>query len=106
MSGSVRRPADAKPLEPRFELRLLVSGASPRSVAAIERIRRICERHLKGRYFLDVIDLYLHPDAARTENVVAAPTLIRHSPLPVRRIVGDMNDEERVLKALRGGATA
>jgi circadian clock protein KaiB len=89
------------PSAPRYELRLLVSGSSPRSLSAIERITKICEEHLQGDYSLEVIDLYTHPTAAAENDVIAAPTLVRRSPLPIRRFVGDLRDATRLLSALR-----
>ncbi len=83
-----------------YVLRLYVTGATPRSVRAIENVKKICEKHLKGYYRLDVIDLYQQPDLAQAEQVIAAPTLIKQLPLPVRRILGDMSKTERVLVGL------
>lgn len=84
----------------RHVLKLFVSGATPRSVRAIANLGRILERHLAGGYDLEVIDLYLHPEAAREHQVVAAPTLVKLAPDPVRRIIGDLSDVERVLSGL------
>ncbi|MDB5696594.1 MAG: hypothetical protein JWN21_2137 [Sphingomonas bacterium] len=86
--------------EDRHVLRLFVSGASPRSTRAIDNLRRLLERELPGRYDLRVIDVYQDPEAARDHQVVAAPTLVKVSPLPVRRIIGDLSDEARVLHGL------
>ncbi len=83
-----------------YVLRLYVTGATPQSVRAIENVKNICEKHLKGYYRLDVIDLYQQPDLAKGEQIIAAPTLIKKLPLPVRRILGDMSKTERVLIAL------
>jgi circadian clock protein KaiB len=84
----------------RYLLCLYVSGMTPRSGDAIERIRAICEEHLEGRYELEVIDIFQQPDLARNDQVVAAPTLIRKLPPPLRRLVGDLSDKERVLVGL------
>ncbi len=84
----------------RFVLRLFITGITPRSTEAIEQVRRLCEKHLKGRYELEVIDLYKDPAAAKTDQVFAAPTLIKLLPLPIRKIVGDMTREERLLAGL------
>jgi circadian clock protein KaiB len=86
--------------EGSFKLRLFVSGSSPRSTAAVANVRALCDEHLRGRYDLEVIDLYQRPDLARKEQVLAAPTLVRELPEPVRRLVGDMSDEDRVLYSL------
>lgn len=84
----------------RHVLRLFVSGATLRSVRAIDNLRRLLERELPGDYELEVIDLYQNPQAARDHQVVAAPTLVKLSPGPVRRIIGDLSDEGRVLRGL------
>ncbi len=96
---SVSSPHDAAQL-PSYALRLFVTGNTYRSIKAVENIRRICEEHLKGRYGLEVIDLYQQPELAMSEQLFAAPTLIKTQPLPVRRMVGDMADENRVLMGL------
>lgn len=84
----------------RHVLRLLITGATPRSTRAIENIRRLLERELPGRYDLEVIDIYQHPQAASQYQVLAAPTLVKLLPEPVRRIIGDLSDIERVLHGL------
>lgn len=86
--------------DPSYVLRLYVVGYTRRSVAAVANIKRICEEHLKGRYRLDVIDLREHPTLAKGEQIIAAPTLLKQLPLPLRRIIGDMSDTERVLVGL------
>ena len=83
-----------------YLLRLYVTGMTPRSVKAISNINKICEEHLKGRYELEVIDLYKKPNLAKGEQIIAAPTLIKKLPLPLRRIIGDMSNTERVLVGL------
>lgn len=84
----------------KYVLRLFVTGTSPQSVRAISNIREICDEYLEGRYELEVIDLYQHPEMARTEQIIAAPTLIRKLPLPLRKIIGDLSGNERVLAGL------
>ena len=84
----------------QYLLKLYITGMTPRSVRAIENIKKICEEHLQGRYDLEVIDLYLRPHLAQGEQIIAAPTLIKKLPLPLRRIIGDMSDFERVLVGL------
>ena len=86
--------------EPRHVLKLFVAGATPHSVRAIANLRPILERHLAGRYELEVIDIYQHPQAARDCQVIAAPTLVKLFPEPVRRIIGDLSNVERVLYGL------
>jgi circadian clock protein KaiB len=84
----------------QYRLRLFVSGSSPRSTRAIQNIRALCEERLHGRYDLEVIDIYQHPEHARPEQIVVTPTLVRKLPLPLRKIVGDLSDRERVLVGL------
>ncbi len=84
----------------RYVLRLYVTGATPRSQVAIENIKRICEEYLKGRYSLDVIDIYQQPVLAKGEQIVAVPTLIKYLPRPLRRFIGDMANTERILVGL------
>ena len=84
----------------RYILKLYVAGQSPKSVNAIANIKRICEENLKGRYELDVIDLYQQPQLAQGEQIIALPTLTRKIPAPLRRIIGDMSNTERVLVGL------
>lgn len=84
----------------RYTLRLYVTGTTPRSAQAIVNIRKICEDHLKGRYDLEVIDITRHPTLARGEQIIAAPTLIKKLPLPIRRFIGDMSETERILLGL------
>lgn len=80
----------------RYILRLYVAGQSPKSINAITNIKRICKENLQGRYELDVIDLYQQPQLAQGEQIIAVPTLIRKLPPPLRRIIGDMSNTERV----------
>jgi len=83
-----------------YALTLYVTGATPRSLRAIDNIREICETHLKGRYQLSVVDIYQQAALARGEQIIAAPTLLKKLPLPLRRIIGDLSDRERVLYGL------
>ncbi len=84
----------------RWELRLYVAGETPRSVAALANLRRICEEHLAGKYTIEVIDLIERPQLARGEQIIAIPTLERRLPEPVRKIIGDLSNTERVLIGL------
>lgn len=84
----------------RYVLRLYVTGLTPRSLIAIESTKRICEEHLKGRYELEVVDISKHPSLAQGEQIIAAPTLIKELPQPLRRLVGDLSDQDRVLLGL------
>ena len=84
----------------RYVLRLFVSGMTPRSAEALATIKAICEEHLKDRYELEVIDIYQRPDLADEEHIIAAPTLVKKLPDPLRRFIGDLSDRERVLVGL------
>jgi len=84
----------------RYVLRLYVTGLTARSTRAIENVRKICEERLPGRYELEVIDIYQQPALAKGEQIIAAPTLIKKLPLPLRRVIGDMSSTERVLLGL------
>ena len=92
---AVRQP----PAE-RYILRLYVTGMTPRSARAVKNLRAICDEYLEGRYELDVIDIYQQPVLTKGEQIIAAPTLIKQLPLPMRRIIGDMSNRERVLLGL------
>jgi len=84
----------------RYILRLYVTGMTSRSARAVENVRAFCEKHLEGRYDLQVIDVYQQPALAKSEQLIAAPTLIKKLPLPLRRLIGDMSNEDRVLVGL------
>ena len=99
------KPRPAQPVPPeaessRYFLKLYVAGQTPNSVHAIANIKKICEENLQGRYELEVIDLYQQPQLAQREQIIAVPTLIRKLPPPLRRIIGDMSNTERVLVGL------
>jgi circadian clock protein KaiB len=84
----------------QYKLCLFITGSTPRSTRAIENMRRICEENLKGRYDLEVIDVYQNPEATRELQIVATPTLVKMLPEPLRRIIGDLSNRERVLAGL------
>src|SRR5947209_2620094 len=84
----------------RYVLRLYVTGSTPRSSKAIQNIRALCEEHLPGRYVLEVVDIHQQPSLARGEQIIAAPTLIKKLPAPLRKVVGDLSDTTRVLMGL------
>jgi circadian clock protein KaiB len=84
----------------KYILNLYVSGITPRSTLAIENIRHICREHLEGRYELEVIDIFQQPEEARKEQIIAAPTLIKKIPLPLRKFIGDLSNTERILTGL------
>lgn len=96
---------------PRYVFRLYVSGSTPRSTKAIRNIRKICEENLTGRYDLEVVDIYQQPGLAGEQQIIAAPTLIKSLPLPLRRFIGDLSHSEPVLigiglRPTAGGAPA
>ena len=84
----------------RYVLRLYIAGLTPRSVAAIASVKKACEEHLLGRYKLEIVNMYDKPTLARSEQIIAAPTLIKKLPLPLRRIIGDMADSRKLLVGL------
>jgi circadian clock protein KaiB len=90
----------ARPPSEHYLLKLYVTGSTPRSTKAIRNIRALCEEKLRGRYELEVIDIYQHPEDIRPEQIVVAPTLVKKLPLPLRKIIGDLSDEQRVLVGL------
>jgi circadian clock protein KaiB len=96
--------------EAKYLLRLYVAGTSGKSVRAIQNVRRICEEHLQGVYDLEVVDIYKNLPLAKGDQIIAAPTLVKRLPAPLRKLIGDMSDEQRVLIGLdirrqRGGRT-
>jgi circadian clock protein KaiB len=94
------RPSSAAPRQNKFMLRLYVAGTTPRSAQAILDAENLCEQHLGGRFRLEVIDIYQRPALARDEQIIAVPTLVRRLPEPLRKLVGDLSDAERVLIGL------
>jgi circadian clock protein KaiB len=91
----------AKDGDKEWELRLYVAGQTPRSIAAFNNLKRICEEHLPGRYRIEVIDLVQNPKLARDDQILAIPTLVRKLPDPIRKIIGDLSDTERTLVGLQ-----
>lgn len=86
--------------EETWELRLYVAGKTPKSVSAINNLNRYCEEHLQGKYKIEVIDLLLQPQLAEGDQIFAVPTLVRKVPVPIRKIIGDLSNEEKVLVGL------
>jgi circadian clock protein KaiB len=84
-----------------YELRLYLAGHSPKSVRAVENLRRACEEYLPGRYRIELVDLLENPQLARGDEIIAVPTLVRKLPEPVRRIIGDLSDTEKLLVGLQ-----
>jgi len=99
-SSKKTQPSRRKPAPPKdemWQLRLFVAGQTPKSLRAFANLEVICEEHLKGRYRIEVIDLLEHPDMARGNQIVALPTLVVNLPEPVRQIIGDLSNTDRVL---------
>jgi circadian clock protein KaiB len=84
----------------QWELRLYVAGNTPKSITALHNLKKYCEEHLKGEYKIEVIDLLLHPQLAAGDQILAVPTLVRKVPVPIRKIIGDLSNEEKVLVGL------
>lgn len=84
----------------KYELRLYIAGNTPRSVTALSNLKRYCEEHLKGIYEIEVIDLLVNPKLAEGDQILAIPTLVKKVPEPVRKIIGDLSNEEKVLVGL------
>jgi circadian clock protein KaiB len=94
---SATREADTS----KWNLRLYTAGQSPKSLAALANLKRVCDEHLAGRYSIEVVDLLKNPRLAKDDQIVAIPTLVRKLPEPLRRIVGDLSDTERTLVGLQ-----
>ena len=100
--GSPRKVKAAAPAKQAdaFVLRLYVAGQTPKSLLAFSNLKKLCEEHLAGRYQIEVIDLLVNPQLARGDQILAIPTLVRKLPVPVRKIIGDLSNTERVLIGL------
>ncbi len=94
----IGKARESKP--PKWDLRLYVAGQTPRSVIALENLKRICQTHLAGKYRIEIVDLLKNPQLARGDQILAVPTLVRKLPEPVKKIIGDLSHEERVLIGL------
>jgi circadian clock protein KaiB len=90
----------------KWELRLYVAGANPRSVAAFANLKKLCEAHLAGQYRIEVIDLLKTPRLSRDDQIVAIPTLVRSLPTPIRKVIGDLSNTEKTLVGLQLGPAA
>ena len=100
-SADIDSEGNAADGSPMYDLRLYVAGQSPRSVRALDNLRKVCDEHLAGRYRVEVIDLLENPSLARGDEIIAVPTLVRKLPEPIRKIIGDLSDTERVLVGLQ-----
>lgn len=99
-SRQVLENASSEPVTDGFDLRLYVAGQTPKSLAAISNLKKLCESHLAGRYTIEVIDLLVTPQLAAGDQIVALPTLVRRLPEPLKRVIGDLSNTERVLVGL------
>ena len=98
--NGVKQTTQATPIKPTWELKLYVAGQTPRSKAAYENLKTLCEQNIPGQYQIELIDLLKNPALARADQILAIPTLIRRFPDPVKRIIGDLSDSERAMVAL------
>lgn len=96
--AKTNKPAAKK--EYKWELRLYIAGNTPKSVVALANLKRYCEEHMKDEYKIEVIDLLIHPQLAAGDQILAIPTLVRKVPVPIRKIIGDLSNEEKVLVGL------
>ncbi len=100
MSAKAFQQTVADHPQERFVLKLYVSGMTARSRQAIENLKKLCDEHLGGRFELEIIDIYQQPGLAKGEQIIAAPTLVKRLPLPLRRVIGDMSNAGRILVVL------
>jgi len=104
LRGAGKRPAQTRPAKKAkkklWELKLYVAGQTPKSLAAFANLKAICEEHLQGSYAIEVIDLLVNPQLAKGDQIIAIPTLVRKLPVPIRKIIGDLSNTERVLVGL------
>lgn len=103
---AVRSPKPRAAVDDRWELRLYVAGQTPRSIAAFAHLEQICEEHLHGRYSIEVIDLLENPTLAVGDQIIAIPTVVRRLPAPMKKIIGDLSNVERVIVGLDLNAVA
>jgi circadian clock protein KaiB len=96
----VSKKVKAQEKRPTYELRLYVAGKTTRSMAAFANLKKICEEHLEGNYSIEVVDLLQHPQLAKGDQILAIPTLVRKLPEPIKKIIGDLSNTERVLVGL------
>jgi circadian clock protein KaiB len=100
MAKRVKHTSQVNGKHGKYILRLFITGASPNSVKAITNLKELCEAHLKGRYLLEIVDVYQQPALAKEQQIIALPLLIKKFPLPERRMIGDLSNTEKVLKGL------
>ncbi|MBZ0156223.1 MAG: circadian clock protein KaiB [Alphaproteobacteria bacterium] len=96
-----KKPGRAHPMSEKiYDLRLYVAGQTPKSLAAVENLKKICEEHLKGQYRVEVIDIIKNPRLAEGDQIIAIPTLVRKLPPPLKKVLGDLSDKEKVFIGL------
>lgn len=102
MSDEQARPGDStqEPKTPKWTLRLYVAGQTPKSVTAFQNLKKICEEYLQGEYTIEIVDLLENPQLAEGDQIIAVPSLVRRLPEPVKKIIGDLSNTERVLVGL------
>ncbi|MES2881816.1 MAG: circadian clock KaiB family protein [Bacteroidota bacterium] len=96
----LKKSSISKSAGEKWELKLYIAGNTPKSVAALANLKKYCEQHLVDKYTLEVVDLMVHPQLAAGDQILAIPTLVRKVPAPIRRIIGDLSNEEKVLVGL------
>lgn len=99
-NSRVKRVKKAAERRRMYSLRLFITGQTPRSANSVHNLQQVCNEHLSGRFELEVIDIYQQPELARQAEIIAAPTLIKKMPLPIRKLVGDLSNRQRVLVGL------
>lgn len=99
-NGAGTSPFGEPSLVDRWNLRLYVAGQTPKSLTALTNLRKLCDEHLRGRYELEVVDLLRNPQLAQNDQIVAIPTLVRKLPPPIRRVIGDLSNRQRVLAGM------
>ena len=99
--SAIAAASGEQPANEQWELRLYTAGKTPKSIAAFNNLKRICEEYMPGRYEIEVVDLMQNPRLAKEDQIVAVPTLVRKLPQPLRKIIGDLSDTERALVGLQ-----
>jgi circadian clock protein KaiB len=99
-SRKTMKPDATHSINAVYKLRLYVAGQTPKSVMALKNLKQICEEHLKGQYSIEIVDLRQHPQLAKGDQILAVPTLVRRLPEPMKKIIGDLSNTERVLVGL------
>lgn len=94
------KPTPEPPAEEKWMLRLYVAGQTPKSLTAFANLKKICEEHLEGKYQIEIVDLLVNPTLAKDDQILALPTLVRRLPAPMKKIIGDLSNTERVLVGL------